>query len=955
MFDFSGMNENQIQAVEASDGPVLIIAGPGTGKTFTLVKRIAYLVSERNVKPSEIMAVTFTEKAARELLTRISNEFTALGIDENINDMYIGTFHSIALRIMKELPDCKENNRRILDSFETTYLICRNISRFKYLSGFQNHFPDSMGVWKQSMAVCRYVSRLLEELADIDAMSRSEDNDAVLLAKLVIRYRELLDENNAMDFSSILTSLHYSLKESPDDLRYLNERIRYIMVDEYQDTNYIQEQLVFMLGGESRNICVVGDDDQGLYRFRGATIRNILEFPKKFDEGCCRQIYLDINYRSEPGIIDFCEKWMDEPEGGVPFRWDKFRYKKKLRSGRTNCQMHHSVFRCKTSDDTSPHALLETIYRLYDGGYISDFNQISFLFSSVKSPQATELSEYFEANGIHVYSPRSEMFFERMEIKQILGCLIMCFGNYFADLKKNSFVHKISDKLRNYYRSCVTEAMVLLRTDNDLHKYISAEFESVRCAGNDSEKTLLDILYKILSFEPFCTYLSAAPDDIVTITRAARNLSEISRMISRFSNMHNMHFITEKTVNNLPEQFFNVFIRFYYTDGIGEYEDISEYAPHGCISFMTIHQAKGLEFPVTIVGSLDKKPYRKPDPLMLTAELGYFERKAFEPLEDIRFFDFHRLFYTAFSRAQDLLILIDENKKTSYFSEYTKMLPDISGFADGDIVFSPVKKASFKKVYSYTSHISLYDGCPIQYKFYKEYAFAQHKMMHTSIGSLVHATLEDINKSAIEGNAHRICEDMIRRWFVTNYRSIEEKTGYHLDDSQLDNALGHILRYYGNRKNELWKVFKAEDEIELILPGFILQGIIDLVEYDREEDVIDIVDYKTGPKPDTERDPHSTDHYRKQLEIYAYLIEQKYHKAVRQMKLYYTSVNDGDPYIVFDYKKENIDRTIAEITETIRNIESRRFEGDVKNNYACRFCDMKFICKKDDVMKGYLL
>ena len=162
MFDFSGMNENQIQAVEASDGPVLIIAGPGTGKTFTLVKRIAYLVSERNVKPSEIMAVTFTEKAARELLTRISSEFTALGIDENINDMYIGTFHSIALRIMKELPDCKENNRRILDSFETTYLICRNISRLKYLRGFEEHFPDSMGVWKQSMAVCRYVSRLLE-------------------------------------------------------------------------------------------------------------------------------------------------------------------------------------------------------------------------------------------------------------------------------------------------------------------------------------------------------------------------------------------------------------------------------------------------------------------------------------------------------------------------------------------------------------------------------------------------------------------------------------------------------------------------------------------------------------------------------------------------------------------------------------------------------------------------
>ena len=953
MFDFTGMNENQIQAVKATDGPVLIIAGPGTGKTFTLVKRIAYLVSEKNVKPSEIMAVTFTEKAAGELLTRISNEFAALNIDENINDMYIGTFHSIALRIMKELPECKESNRRILDSFETTYMICRNIDRFRYLTDFKEHFPDSLGVWKQAMGVGRYVSRLLEELADIDAMSRSKDNDAALLGKMVTRYLEILEDNNAMDFSSILTSLYYALKKNPDDLKHLNKQIRYIMVDEYQDTNFIQEQLVFMLGGDSKNICVVGDDDQGLYRFRGATIRNILEFPQKFDDGECRQIYLDINYRSEPGIIDFCRKWMDDPVGGVPFRWDKFRYRKDLRSGRTDCQMHHSVFRCRTGEISSSQALLDTVYRLYDGGYISDYNQIAFLFSSVKSPQATELADFFEANGIHIYSPRSEMFFERIEIKQILGCLIMCFGNYLSDLKKNSFVHRISDKLRDYYRSCVTAAMILIRSNEALHRYITAEFGAVRCAETDSQKTLLDILYKLLSFEPFRTYLSAAPDDIVTVTRAARNLSEISRMISRFANIHNMYFITDKTANNLPEQFFNVFIRFYYIDGIGEYEDTSEYAPHGCISFMTIHQAKGLEFPVTIVGSLDKKPYRKPDPLMLTAELGYFERKAFEPLEDIRFFDFHRLYYTAFSRAQDLLILIDDDKRANYFSEFTNKLPDISGFADGDIVFSPVKKLSLKKVYSYTSHISLYDGCPTQYKFYKEYAFAQHKMMHTSIGSLVHATLEDINKYAISGNADKICEEMIRRWFINNYRSMEEKTGYHLDESQLKNALGHILRYYRNRKDELYKAYKAEDEIELILPEFILQGIIDLVEYDSKENVIDIVDYKTGPKPDIKRDPHSTDHYRRQLEIYAYLIGEKYKKPVRQMKLYYTSVNEGDPYIVFDCKKFNIDRTIEEITRTIRNIESKKFDGSVSNNYACSFCDMKYICQKDDVMKGY--
>lgn len=950
MFNFDGMNENQIKAVKAVDRPVLIIAGPGTGKTYTLVKRIAYLVSEKGVAPSEIMAVTFTEKAARELITRISNEFAVLGSDANINDMYIGTFHSIALGIIKELSGGTGGGKRIIDSFETTYLICRNMSKFRFLSGFDKYFPDTLGVWDQAMEICRYVGRSVEELADTDAMLNSCDNDAALLGKMIVRYKEILDENNVIDFSSILLSLYNTLKGDKGALEMLNERIKYIMVDEYQDTNYIQEQLIFMLGGKSRNICVVGDDDQGLYRFRGATIRNILEFPQKFPQGECKQIYLDINYRSEPGIIDFCGKWMDD----APFSWDGFRYPKKLRSGRTNCQMTHSVFRCTADHDGIEHSLLETVRHLYDGGYISDYNQIAFLFSSVKSGQAAKLAEYFEANGIHIYSPRSKMFFERLEIKQIMGCLIMCFGNYLSNLKKNSFVHKISDRLRDYYKSCAMEASVLIKSDEHLHRYISAEFESIRNIGTDSNKTLLDILYKLLSFRPFSEHLSASPDSVVTKTRAARNLSEVSRMISHFSKMHNMHFINNMTANNLPEQFFNIYIRFHYTDGIGEYEDTSEYAPHGCISFMTIHQAKGLEFPVTIVGSLDKRPYRKADPLMLTAEMEYFPRKAFEPLEEIMYFDFQRLYYTAFSRAQDMLVLIDGNKNGGYFSDSTSKLPDISHFADGGKVFSPIKPVKYKKVYSYTSHITLYDGCSLQYKFYKEYGFSQHNMMHTSIGSLVHATLEDINRYAIEGRSDELSEEKIKELFVTNYSSVKEKTGYNLSSSQFDNALGHVLRYYSNRKSELYKAWKAEDEIELILPNFILQGIVDLAEYDKEADVIDIVDYKTGPKPNTENDPHSTDHYRKQLEIYAYLMERKYNKPVRYMKLYYTSVTDGDPYIIFEYKKDRINSTISEITSTIEKIESKKFDDGVNNDYACRFCDMKYVCGKSEAMKGIL-
>ena len=138
MFDYGNANDDQKRAINTTEGPVLVIAGPGTGKTFTIVKRLAYLVIEKNVKPSEIMVVTFTEKAAKELITRISNEFVRLQINININEMYIGTFHSVCLRLLKEYSGTgnSKKNSRMMDAFEQTYLVCMNIDNFSSLRGF---------------------------------------------------------------------------------------------------------------------------------------------------------------------------------------------------------------------------------------------------------------------------------------------------------------------------------------------------------------------------------------------------------------------------------------------------------------------------------------------------------------------------------------------------------------------------------------------------------------------------------------------------------------------------------------------------------------------------------------------------------------------------------------------------------------------------------------------------
>ncbi len=942
-FDFGQVNDFQREAVLTTEGPVLIIAGPGTGKTFTLVKRIAYLVIEKNVKPSEIMVVTFTEKAGKELLTRISNEFIKYDLNLNINEMYIGTFHSVCLRLLKENSEFVEGDMkyRMLDAFEQTYLVCRNIDSFNRLGGYSRHI-SARNVWDQSLEICRYVNQMMEELVDLDAMESDSDEDMRFLAKLVRRYQDLLERNNAMDFSSIQTKTYEMFMKYPDVLRNVRDSIRYIMVDEYQDTNYIQEQLVFLLSGDRKNICVVGDDDQGMYRFRGATIRNILEFPSKFEDGECKMIHLNANYRSEPEIIDFYNRWMENVEGINLFNWDKYRYPKKIVAGRQNLMNGHAVYSCGgNSIDEEKEALLTMVQQLLENGNITDYNQIAFLFRSVKSEEAVTIGEHLEANGIPIYSPRSDMFFERLEVKQILGSLILCFLSYMQDLKKNMFLHTISSELRSYYIDCVKTAALLKKNKADYSRFIDSKSKEILELKGESELGLLDLFYQIIAFEPFRSYLHADLRDNVNQTRAARNLSEISRMLSQYSFLHDMHQLSSSNKLAMPEELFNLFFKYMYEDGVGEYEDESEYAPHGCVSFMTIHQSKGLEFPVVVVGSLGNTPRRNSDPLMFGAESRFFHRKPYEPMADIKYFDFWRLYYTAFSRAQNLLVLAAKKMDSKYFGDYTLALPDVSMFRK-EVPFAEVKAVNYKHVYSFTSHISVYDGCPRQYKFYKEYGFAQNKMFHTSVGSLVHATLEDMNKCIINGHVERVNEVAIEEWFDLNYQSMQEQTGYFLTDEQRDNALQQVLRYYHHRKDELGKVWRAEEEINLVLPDYILQGIIDLIE--GEGDTVEIVDYKTGPKPDIEGHPERVEHYRKQLEIYAYLIEKRYGKKVRRMHLYYTSTLVGNPIITFEWSRDSIDETVAEISDTIKKIESRDFSGSVTNNYACKFCDMRYVC-----------
>ncbi len=222
-----------------------------------------------------------------------------------------------------------------------------------------------------------------------------------------------------------LEALRLLEKNPKTMLRPLQEQLRYLMVDEYQDTNTVQERILFTLLNDNKNICVVGDDDQGLYRFRGATIRNILEFPKRFSAGECAVHSLTVNYRSDPGIIDFYNRWMDGSADG--FSWDggkgqSFRYPKSIVPPDGKASFEHPVVSVPgDADSLNWHEEVVAFLRHMHEHHLEDWNQVAFLFSGVRQGKPKALAQYLEENGIPVYAPRSDLYFEREEVRLLIG------------------------------------------------------------------------------------------------------------------------------------------------------------------------------------------------------------------------------------------------------------------------------------------------------------------------------------------------------------------------------------------------------------------------------------------------------------------------------------------------------------------------------------------------------
>ncbi len=959
MFDFGNANEGQRKAIAAAEGPVLITAGPGTGKTYTLVQRAIYLIEECGVKPENIFIATFTEKAAKELITRITNELSNRGIVANINEMYIGTFHSLCLRILKEHLEFTRlrRNYRLLDAFDQQYMVFQNIHRFRNIPEVEGALPNS-GAWKQSGAICNYVNNLSEELVTPEELMADADLSIAALGRMLKEYRNVLTEGNLMDFSSIQIETYHLLCDHSDILEKMRSKVTHIMVDEYQDTNFIQEQLVFLLAGDRKNICVVGDDDQGLYRFRGATIRNILEFPQKFADGECRIIPLVINYRSNSDIVDFYNKWMATTDGAkFKFRWENYRFDKKIEPHEQTTLHSPAVVKLAGIDDTDEwhEKILRFINDLKASGKLKDYNQIAFLFNSVKHPRVTALAHFLEKNHINVYSPRSDMFFQRDEIRLAIGCLMLMFPRYVQGLENGDYTFLQPEHL-TYYRNCIMTANEYLTKPKNIEllKWIRRRGKDHVALIDTTDYAYCGLMYQLFEFQPFAGILDTEMDVGIVDIRPARNLAKLTQIIGKFEYLHRVDVLDagkyrgKRRIDQNTEMLFNLYFRLLYDGGITEYEDDSEYAPSGCVSFLTIHQSKGMEFPVVLVDSLANVPRKNTNDLMMQIEDCYFKRPAFEPYEVTKYFDFWRLYYTAFSRAQDLLILTcceDKRTPSNYFKDIYEELQSVDNpeFDLREFDLKLIKDVNIKNTYSFTSHITVYETCALQYKFYRELEFMPVRANAMLFGTLVHETIEDVHRAALRHEEQTITEENVSRWFESNYVSLTKVEHTYLAGPQREAALKQVLRYVERQHGDWSQIQQAEVDVSLVKSDYIIEGKIDLIR--GEGDTVEIVDFKSQRKPDMVKDREQLERYRRQLHIYAHLVEERTGQKVSKMHLYYTGEDDGVPTITYPYMKSAVEGTMAVFDDTVHKIMKKDFHRCAKDSKVCNACDFRFYCR----------
>ena len=633
----NGMNDRQAEAVQTTEGPLLIMAGAGSGKTRVLTHRIAYLIDEKEINPWNILAITFTNKAAREMRERAEK------LKTEAQDCLIATFHSMCVRILRREADHIGYNRNftIVDPGEQRTLMKRILKNL-------NLDPKK---WNER-AILGTISNAKNDLIDEVAYANlADDMYTEIVAKCYTAYQKELRQSEAMDFDDLIMLTLRLFDQNPDVLTYYQQRYQYIHVDEYQDTNHAQYQLVKLLASRFKNICVVGDADQSIYGWRGADMQNILDFEKDYPEA--KVVLLEENYRSTKTILQAANEVIRNNRNRRPKNlWTQNEDGEEIVYYRANDEQDEALFVARTIDQLSR-----------EGYSHKDF---AVLYRT--NAQSRTVEEALLKANIPYTMVGGTKFYSRKEIRDVISYL-----NLIANPSDNISYERVVnepkrgvgpgtvDKIRNFASSqeislLDASANIMLSPVKGKAAQAVYEFANLILDLRDrlDDYSVTELVELVLKKTGYSAALAAQ----ATLESQARieNIEEFLSVTKNFD--ENPDNPADETGLDKLSRFLNDLALIADTDD-GDQES-SE------VTLMTLHAAKGLEFPVVFLVGMEENVF----PLSRASEDE-------DELEEER-----RLAYVGITRAEKILYLTNANSRLLYgrtnYNQPTRFLREIS-------------------------------------------------------------------------------------------------------------------------------------------------------------------------------------------------------------------------------------------------------------------------------------
>ena len=613
-----GLNNKQKEAVLQTEGPCLVIAGAGSGKTKVLTHKIAYLIEEKGIKPWNILAITFTNKAANEMKERITKL-----IGENANNMWIGTFHSICVRILRKYIDRIGFNSDfvIFDTSDQRTLIKQCI---KQMNLDDKIFTDRSVLAEISNAKNEMLTPMQYNLRTNGEIRKQK------IAGVYEIYQRKLKENNALDFDDIINSTIQILTENPDVLEYYSEKFKYVLVDEYQDTNKAQFTLITLLSGRYGNITVVGDNDQGIYSFRGADITNILNFEKDFPG--TKIIKLEQNYRSTKAILN---------AANAVIKHNEKKYEKNLWTEQE--EGHLPTVSRLDNEYEEANFIVEQINRLRREEY---YKYADFTVLYRMNAQSRSIEDILRRENIPYKMIGGLKFYERKEIKDAIAYLRLI-HNQADNLSLQRIINEPKrgigqtsmEKIENYANVNNISMYEVIKNAEQygLNKVFLNSREFIATIEELSQKKggmlISEILKEVLNKTGYTKAL-----ELENTAQAESRLENLDEFLTVA-----MEFEEENAENSLAE-FLESITLASDIDGMEETED--------SVTLMTLHSAKGLEFPVVFLIGMEEG--------LFPSYRSIGEKRE---LEEER-----RLCYVGITRAKEYLYLTCAKQRTIFGS-----------------------------------------------------------------------------------------------------------------------------------------------------------------------------------------------------------------------------------------------------------------------------------------------